>query len=398
MESNVLQRMANAIENHSLATPQTPVLLMVSGGSDSTAMAYLASDLREQGVLGPMAMLHVNHRLRGADSDADAAFVRGLSLLLDIPLFSCDIDMAQLVGEEGGNLEAIARRERFATAADALRSLCAHFGISERDGKIFTAHTADDRVENFYMRSIVGTGPGGFRSMDWLSGNVAHPLLGCGRQELRNFLQARSEGDLPVLVHEGMLWREDATNAETDRFRAFVRHTIVPQAKERNPRLLETLGRTMDLVADEDDFLEDLTAKACEACVQWESALPGARSAWKPAAPKPPVQPEYDAGCVLAPQLGLEPLPIRRRAVFRVLQLMLGVEARVENASVQSVLDAWGSSLNDGASTDANASTAAGPRPVGGYVTNIQGNLAVSANKYGVRIEPMAAFRARRKR
>ncbi len=54
----------------------------------------------------------------------------------------------------------------------------------------------------------------------------------------------------------GARWREDATNADTDRFRAFVRHEIVARAKDRNPRLLETLTRTMNLIADEDDLLE----------------------------------------------------------------------------------------------------------------------------------------------
>ena len=91
---------------------------------------------------------------------------------------------------------------------------------------------------------------------------------------------------------------------------------------------------------------------------------------------------DHGAGCVLAPALGAEPRPLQRRAVLRVLGLVLGAEARVEAASVEAVLAAY-----DGAGA-----------PRGGYVANIQGDLAVSANKRGVRIEPMAAFRARRKR
>ena len=93
---------------------------------------------------------------------------------------------------------------------------------------------------------------------------------------------------------------------------------------------------------------------------------------------------EYDAGCVLAPAFGAEPLPLRRRAVMRALQLMLGRDARVETASVEAVLAAFDDE--------------AGGKPRSGYVANIQGDLAVSANKRGVRIEPMSAYRARRKR
>ena len=85
-------------------------------------------------------------------------------------------------------------------------------------------------------------------------------------------------------------------------------------------------------------------------------------------------------GCLL--YTSIEPRPLQRRAVLRVLGLVLGAEARVEAASVEAVLAAY---------DDAGA-------PRGGYVANIQGDLAISANKRGVRIEPMAAFRARRKR
>lgn len=61
------------------------------------------------------------------------------------------------------NVEAaVARRERYLAANEALRSMCQHEGRPLSEARIFTAHTADDRIENFYMRSIVGTGPGGF--------------------------------------------------------------------------------------------------------------------------------------------------------------------------------------------------------------------------------------------
>ena len=91
-------------------------LLMVSGGSDSTALAYIACELRERGALGQLAMLHVNHRLRGEDADEDARFVAQLAELLDVPLFSCEIDIAGEAQRTGENVEAVARRERYLAA------------------------------------------------------------------------------------------------------------------------------------------------------------------------------------------------------------------------------------------------------------------------------------------
>lgn len=356
---DVFARVERTMAERSMATRDNVALLMVSGGSDSTALAYLAADAVAAGHLGGLAMLHVNHHLRGAASDGDAAFVAVLAESLGIPLFVCDIDVAQLVRSSGGNMEAIARAERYRAAREALESTCLHMGFPLEAGRIFTAHTADDRVENFYMRSIVGTGPGGFRSMDHgvvIEGcRVCRPLLETGRDELRAFIEAR---DNAVRDEAGALWREDATNADTDRFRAFVRHEIVPRAKERNPRLLETLTRTMNLIADEDDMLVSQARDLVIRCVTPLGSSPA-------------------EGFLVSPGLAESPAPLIRRVIDRVLSLALGADARIESASIEACLAGLGQS---------------------GYVTNIQGDLAVSYNKQGLRIEPMSAFRARRKK
>ena len=366
--ANVLDRMRTTIAERGLGDAESGVLLMVSGGSDSTALAYAAADLAKQKVIGPVAMLHVNHRLRGADADADQQFVQHLADLLSIPLFTCEVNIGRLADERGENVEAVARRERYLAANEALESMCRHEGVPLSTARVWTAHTQDDRVENFYMRSIVGTGPGGFRSMLYTNGPVARPCLDVSRDDLRAFIKLRAASGRAVARDaDGQLWREDATNAHTDRFRAFVRHEIVPRAKERNPQLLDTLCRTMNLIADEDDMLEAQTAELAARLVSWterEGDLP-----------------DYTAGCVIAPEFATVATPLQRRVVREVLQGILGSDARVESASVEAVRAGFGPEA-----------------PVSGYVNNIQGDLALSANKHGLRIEPMAAYRARRKK
>lgn len=366
--ANVLDRMRATIAERGLGDAESGVLLMVSGGSDSTALAYAAADLAKQKVVGPVAMLHVNHRLRGADADADQRFVQSLADLLSIPLFTCEVNIGRLADERGENVEAVARRERYLAANEALESMCRHEGVPLSTARVWTAHTQDDRVENFYMRSIVGTGPGGFRSMLYTNGPVARPCLDVSRDDLRAFIKLRAASGRAVARDaDGRLWREDATNAHTDRFRAFVRHEIVPRAKERNPQLLDALCRTMNLIADEDDMLEAQTAELAARLVSWterEGDLP-----------------DYTAGCVIAPEFATVATPLQRRVVREVLQGILGSDARVESASVEAVRAGFGPEA-----------------PVSGYVNNIQGDLALSANKHGLRIEPMAAYRARRKK
>ena len=198
-----VDRAAVTLAERGLAGAQTPALLMVSGGSDSTALAYVACELRDRGMLGQLAMLHVNHCLRGKDADDDARFVARLSELLDVPLFSCSIDIAAEAVRTGENVEAVARRERYLAANEALESLCLHAAAPLADGRILTAHTADDRVESFYMRSIVGTGPGGFRAMRYRNGPVVRPLLDASREELRDYLAQRERAGLPMARDEG---------------------------------------------------------------------------------------------------------------------------------------------------------------------------------------------------
>lgn len=357
VRQKVLEKMRTTIREHLLFDPDGAVLLMVSGGSDSTALARLAARLRDSGELGVVDMMHMNHKLRGPDADADAAFVAALADELDIPLFQCEMDIAAEAQRLGDNVEAVARRERYLAANEALVSMCQHEGVPVADGRIVTAHTVDDRIENFYMRSIVGTGPGGFRSMRYRNGLVVRPLLDCTRQELREYLE--EDGGACVL---GSLWREDATNAHTDRFRAYVRHEIVPKAREWSEGVYETLPRTMNLIAEEDDMLDQMA----EDIIRQDVEMLGEDGA---------------DGFLLLPSFGAHPVPLARRVVHRLLKPMLGPDARVDSATVVAVLNCFENGV-----------------PRSGHVANIQGDIAASSNKRGVTVEPMAAYRARRKK
>lgn len=352
------------IQKHNLFNSATPVVLMVSGGSDSTALAYVMHDLFKRNLVGQPAILHVNHKLRGADADQDQYFVQQLADKLDIPFFACEINVAALAQESGGNVEAIGRSERYIAAQQALESLCRHVMVPISEGRIVTAHTQDDRVENFYMRSIVGTGPGGFRSMLYRNGAIVRPCLDVSREQLRQYIQDLSQ-DAVVVDEQGNRWREDATNAHTDRFRAFVRHEIIPKAKQRNSQLLDTLCRTMNLIADEDDYLDNQAKEITEKHLEWIGLQEDGT---------------YD-GCLFLPEFGSVARPLQRRVVLAVLEIFVGREARIESSTIEALLSAFDET----------------GKPISGYVTNIQGDLAVSANKRGVLVEPMAVFRARRK-
>lgn len=364
--TQVVDEVARCVSEHHLIEEHQPVVVMVSGGSDSMALAYIACDLARRNLTGPVAFVHVNHLLRGEASDLDAEFVTSAAHALGVICYTFSVDIPLLLHTQGGNMEALARKERYAAAQRALADHCAKHNTPLAEGRLLVAHTQNDRVETFYMRSIVGTGPGGFRAMRYRHGQVVRPCLDVSREMLRDYLKARSvlaEAGQPYPIVRDRyraLWREDATNAHLDHLRAYVRAHMVPRALERNPRVLETLCRTMNAIADEDDYLASQAQKHARMLVKWEDA---------------PAQ-----ACVLLPEFAREPLVLQRRIIYDLLSELLPVDTRIDQASIEAVRNCFDQQ---------------GPRS--GHTDNIQGNLALSANKQGVRIEPMQAYRARRK-
>jgi tRNA(Ile)-lysidine synthase len=223
-----------------------PVLALVSGGADSVTLLRLlaAGDL---GPIGPLSVLHVNHRLRGAESEADAEFVRVLCASLGVEALVVSFDVAEYATADGLNLEDAGRRVRYRFAEEALDAACAAAEVSPERGRIATAHTRDDRVETFLMRAITGSGAGGLSSIPYVRGRIVRPLLDCDRADVRTYLS-----DL------GQPWREDESNSDTSRLRALVRAQIVPVAEQVNPAFRETLSRSIDLLAADDALLSRL--------------------------------------------------------------------------------------------------------------------------------------------
>jgi tRNA(Ile)-lysidine synthase len=243
-----------------------PVVALVSGGADSVALLRLlhGGDL---GWRGPLSVLHVNHLLRGDESDADEGFVADLCESLRVPLTSVCFDVAAYAKEADLNLEDAGRRVRYRFAEEALDTACETAGVAPAAGRIATAHTRDDRVETFLMRAIKGAGAAGFSSIPFVRDRIVRPLLECDRADIRAYLTGI-----------GQPWREDSSNADTERLRALVRAEIVPVAERINPSFRETLARSIDLLADDDAvlagmadwFATDFSATEPGECVRFD--------------------------------------------------------------------------------------------------------------------------------
>ena len=250
-----------------LTDSRAPLLLMVSGGSDSVALLLLTNSLCNNATASdskgpssaknthPLHVLHVNHMLRGTESDADERFVVELCNSLKVACTVKHADIAAAAANTGEGIEQTGRRLRYELAESTLKEFASALNGKPTDGYILTAHTADDRAETLLQRLIVGGGSGSLASIPKRNGKVVRPVLNCTRQELRSWLTLQNKNV------NGCLWREDATNLDTHHSRAFVRHEILPLLTERNPRIVEGLNRTADVLSDESAWMDSLASE-----------------------------------------------------------------------------------------------------------------------------------------
>ena len=211
----------------------------VSGGADSVALLRLLDRLRDE--LGiTLAVVHFDHALRGAESNADAMFVAELASALKLEFVAACEDVGAEASRQGWNVEDAARRLRYA-----------FFDRVINEGKathIAVAHTADDQAETLLAHLMRGTGPTGLAGIYPMAGAIVRPLLGTRRESLREYLRAN-----------GQTWREDSTNRDVRRTRAHIREQLLPWLeRDFSGEIVAHLGELARLAREEGIFWDAL--------------------------------------------------------------------------------------------------------------------------------------------
>jgi tRNA(Ile)-lysidine synthase len=206
------------------ATPSS-VCVAVSGGSDSVALFHVLHEMRQRLGIARLGIAHVNHRLRGRDSERDAAFVRRIAAGAHVAFHCKEIDRKDV---PASGVEEWARNERYSFFNRVMKA--------GRYRYLATAHTANDQAETVVLRLMRGSGIHGLCGiLPIRDGRIIRPLLHVSKSDLRKWLKDKK-----------LIFREDATNADTSFTRNWVRHKFIPLLEKKEPLAVRHLAAIAD--------------------------------------------------------------------------------------------------------------------------------------------------------
>ena len=221
------------------------LLVAASGGLDSTVLVHVLDGLRGDLEID-LALGHVNHGLRSAESEADARFVETLAGAVGAPFGLERVEPEALRTGTSSRERATVQEAARILRREALERLADRLGCDH----VVTAHHADDQLETVLLRLLRGCGPDSLGGIGETArgGRVLRPLLGVGRAEIEAW----------AATH-GVVWREDRSNADPRYARNRLRHQVLPRLeKDFNPQLLRAVADLAEAQRRDTEWLESL--------------------------------------------------------------------------------------------------------------------------------------------
>ena len=253
-DTALISRVERTIRKKCLFQSGDTLIVALSGGADSSALLDLLINLPDFNL--HLIVAHLNHCLRGVESDADEEFCRELAFRYTLPFEVRRIDAKKNATDLRMNLEDAGRRIRIGFLDEIRIKYCA--------AAVVLAHHADDQAETVLMRLLRGSGLTGLSGMSYRNARgYVRPLLDISRSEIVRYLRSR-----------GLEWREDASNNDTIYLRNRIRHQLLPLLEEYNPEIRSTLAATASIINGDEALLSELTQQAFEAsCRKEESGV-----------------------------------------------------------------------------------------------------------------------------
>ena len=243
------QRLLGFTRQHHLVSGDEKLLVAVSGGPDSVCLLHILVKLQAE-IKAKLHVAHLNHQLRGAESEADADYVSDLAHQWGIPATIERQDVKSYQARQRLSLEEAAREVRYRFLTQVAGSIGAD--------RVAVGHTRDDHIETILMHLIRGAGTRGLRGLqpytEWKSKTgsliIIRPLLEISHQETEDYCRQHK-----------LAPRLDASNLSLSPLRNRIRHQLLPLLQSYNPRIAEALLRTGDIASDDIDFVDKEIAR-----------------------------------------------------------------------------------------------------------------------------------------
>ncbi|MBN1498050.1 MAG: tRNA lysidine(34) synthetase TilS [Spirochaetes bacterium] len=236
----VIQKVVEFIDRHSLIKKSDRILMSLSAGKDSMFLLHALCVIGEERGF-ETGIFHLNHMMRGEESDLDELHVEDRARVHGLEVFIRRHDFAQ-DAYRGESFEEHARNLRYRMASEIARE----HGYNI----VATAHTLDDSVETVLMRIFGGTGIHGLQGIPPTRGMIVRPLLSITADEIYTHLQSHA-----------IAWREDLSNEDPAYSRNFIRNRIIPLARDKFPMLQGSVGSLSELARDTINLLDRLLVK-----------------------------------------------------------------------------------------------------------------------------------------
>lgn len=229
------RKVLDTIKQYDMLCKGYNVMCAVSGGADSMAMLVLMRELAYTLHISVSAA-HLNHSLRGPESDRDENFVRNFCADNEVPFYCERIDVKEEAIKCKKGIEETARELRYAFFERARLEL--------RADVVATAHTANDNFETMLLNLVRGTGILGLCGIPPRRARIIRPLLRVERQEVLNYLQKKGIG-----------YVTDSSNLSNEYSRNKIRNNVVPQLFELNPTVFLSARVAADALTADADFI-----------------------------------------------------------------------------------------------------------------------------------------------
>jgi tRNA(Ile)-lysidine synthase len=285
------------------------VVVAVSGGADSVTLLLALDELvRAKKLALTLVVAHLNHQLRGKESDADAHWVTSLAKELGYAAVIGKRDVQKRATMAGDNLEQAARRVRYEFLHRTARLKKANI--------VVTGHTLDDQAETILLNLLRGSGADGLTAMVSIrpiepGGEVllVRPLLGWARRrDTENYCLERA-----------IRFRSDEMNLDESLARVRVRRQLLPLMETFNPKIVESLTRTGTILRDDSEALSSAAGRLLELSLAPNSREPDS------------------ANSVRIDLLRVAPPALRRRALRLWIKGLRGDLRRLEHAHILAV-------------------------------------------------------------